>query len=348
MAIRTFFRVIPVLLALLACGRAQQTISTIPAGYVTLTIPGTDTGGGSTTLSFKALGLVRPVEFEGTATAVTANTIACASAGWTDDQFDGANGAYYVEITGPTGTAGLGTTYDISATSAATQTITLAQPLAAGADNNLTFRIRKHWTLASVFGAQDESGLQGGFATTADLVTIYSGDAYHNYYYSQGGLAGVGWRLDTDDATDRSGLVLLAEEGLLIKRRQPGTLTMRLLGEVKTGQTSIPIFPGLNLLGNPYAAPMTLTSSNLYTGDPATGLAGGFASTADQVLIYNGASYDTYYYSTGGLSGTGWRRVNDDQTDRGSTPLPLGSAFLIRRVGSSALNWVVPSHPASQ
>jgi hypothetical protein len=92
---------------------------------------------------------------------------------------------------------------------------------------------------------------------------------------------------------------------------------------------------------------MTLGSSNLYTGDSATGLAAGFSTTADQVLIYNGVNYDIYYYSSGGSPGSGWRKVTGDTADASATPIPAGSSFLVKRINPGSFNWVSPQHPAS-
>src|SRR3954454_19900126 len=162
---------LPRLLCLLAplfgllCQAAAQSAATGPVGFLTLNIAGADTGG-TTALSFKALGLLQPAEFQALATAVSGNTISCAGAGWATDKYNGANGAFYVELIGPAGTPGLGTMYDIVATNGSTQTITLGQNLASGIANNAGFRIRKQWTIASVFGATNDKGLQGGFAST--------------------------------------------------------------------------------------------------------------------------------------------------------------------------------------
>jgi hypothetical protein len=119
------------------------------------------------------------------------------------------------------------------------------------------------------------------------------------------------------------------------------------MGAVKTGQTSFPVVPGQNNLANPYAAPMTLASSNLYTGSVASGLAAGFESTADVVLIHNGTSYDIYYYSSGGTPGVGWRQVNGGSVDMSAIPIPVGTSFIVKRYNSTSFNWVSPQHPSS-
>jgi len=315
-------------------------------GFITLPINGA-AAGGQTALSFRSLGVARPIEFRGAATSdVTpgSSQITCTTASWTADRFNGTNGKYYLEIVGPAGTPGAGTMYDIVTTNALTHTLTLDQSLSNAVTGKPSFRIRKHWTLGSVFGLANEGGLTGGFATTADVVMVYSGGLYTRYYYSLA--AGqIGWRKGTDTATDQSGTVLYPDDGLLISRQDTSATQVVLKGAVKTGQTSFPVLAGLNILGNPYAAPMTLAASNLYLGDGATGLTAGFATTADLVLIYNGTRYETYYYSAGGTPGVGWRKVAGDGSDQGATQIPVGTAFIVQRKNGGAFNWVIPQFP---
>lgn len=322
---------------------AQTTATTDPVGFITLNVAGTGGAGGSS-LSFRGLSLTRPVEYQGSAESVTANSVTDNEATWTDNQFNGTNGAYFLEITsGP----GAGTTYDITATTAATKTVTLAQNLGAGIAAPVVFKIRKHWTIAAVFGAANEAGLQGGTSTSADQLLLWNGTGYDIYYYQTSGLGGTGWRQAGAPAVDASGTKLVMEELLLLKRGQATAVNVVLMGAVKTGQTSVPVFNGNNFLGNVYAAPMTLQSSGIYTGNPATGLAGGSSVTADQILLWNGTGYDIYYYQTSGLGGTGWRRAGAPSTDASATPLPVGSGFIVKRTNSGAFNWVIPQHPAT-
>jgi uncharacterized protein (TIGR02597 family) len=199
---------------------AQTTATTDPVGFITLNVAGTG-GASANALSFKGLGLTRPVEYQGSAETVTANTLVDNEATWTNDQFNGANGACYVEITsGP----GAGTTYDIAGTTAANKTITLSQNLAQGVANGVTFKVRKHWTVASVFGANNEGGLQSGNSTTADQIRIYNGSTYDTYYFSSGGLVGTGWRKAGDNPanTDRSGVQIPVGSSVIVTRKAQG------------------------------------------------------------------------------------------------------------------------------
>jgi uncharacterized protein (TIGR02597 family) len=297
--------------------------------------------------------------YQGSAETVGASSLTDNEATWTDNQFNGPNGAYFLEIVRPTGQAiavsGEGTTYDIATTVAASKTITTLQPLATGVTTGAVFKIRKHWTIASVFGPANEGGLGAGNSSTADQILIWNPVTlgYDTYYYSSGGLVGVGWRkAGSSPANQDAGpSVIYPDDGVIINRQQAANVGLVLMGAVKTGQTSIPIANGVNFIGNVYAAPITFADSGLYTGDPATGVASGNSSTADQVLIWDPVAlgYNIYYYSAGGLVGVGWRKSGSvpANQDASATPIPVGQSVVVKRNAAGGFNWVVPQHPAT-
>ncbi len=325
---------------------AQTTATTDPVGFITLALSGSSNSG----LTFSSLGLTRTVSYQGSAETISANSLTDNEATWADGQFNGVSGAFYVEITsGP----GAGQMYDISATTAASKTITLSQNLVAGVAAPVSFKVRQHWTLASVFGAANEGGLTGGTSTTGDQILIYNGAGYDTFYYSTGGLVGVGWRrIGSAPANqNQAATVLYPEDGLVVKRNGSTAANVVLMGSVKTGQTSIAVNVGINIVANVFASGQTLASSLLYTGSSTTGLASGSSSTADQVLLWNSStsSYDTFYYSSGGLVGTGWRRVGSvpANQDQSGVALPVAASLIVNRKNATAFNWVAPQHPAS-
>jgi len=328
-----------------SCGSClfAQEAKTDPVGFITLSVAQAN---GGQQLSFKGLGMTQPVEYQGSAEAVGANTLTDNDSAWTDDQFNGAAGAYYVEIVANANGngAGVGTTYDIVDTNgpagAPAKTITLDKPLASGVANGAIFKVRKLWTIATVFGAANQFGLAAGTESTADKVEILNGAAYDSFYYSNGGEAGTGWRKVGAGAADQANATILPEEGLVIVRTQATAVNVVLLGAVKIGTTSFPISQGLNILSNPYAAPLKLKDSGLYNADPLKGIVGGTASTADEVRIYNGTGYDTYFYSTSGLAGTGWRKAGAGSADQQNVEIPVGASFLVTRRAGSAFSWV--------
>ncbi len=333
--------------SLISTAQAQTTATTDPVGFITLNIAGTG-GAGANKISFKGLGLTRPVEYQGSAetSAQATNFIVDDQATWTTGQFEGANGSFFVEIT--SGTAA-GTTYDVVSTDAATKKITLAQNLANGVANGTTFKVRKHWTITAVFGASNTAGLTGGEDTsTADQLLIWNGTGYTVYYYQElpPALGGTGWRSAANAFADAGGTSVYPDDGLVVKRISASNVNLVVMGAVKTGSTSFPIQSGINIVSNVYAAPMTLDSCGIV----ASGLtAGEDTSTADQVLLWNGSGYDVYYFQDlpPALGGQGWRSASNAFTDAGATSIGVGTSIVVKRSLGGAFDWKIPQHPAT-
>lgn len=177
-----------ILLASVSSAFAQMQVID-PVGMIKLNVAGTG-GAASYYQSLLGLGLTLEVAFQSRAETISINTLTDNEAAWSNNQFNGANGAHYLEIlSGP----GTGTTYDIVGTSATTKQLTLVQNLAAGITAPVTFNVRKHRTIANVFGPNNEGGLAGGSLALADQISIYNpGVGYNTYYYQTSGSGGVG------------------------------------------------------------------------------------------------------------------------------------------------------------
>lgn len=335
-------------LPLLAPVGAQNTATTDPVGYITLNVTGT-TGGSQRKISFSGLGLTRPVVYQGSAETASGTQLVDNEANFTALNLTGAGNAHYVEIVAEGQGDGLGTTYDIA--SASGTTITLAQPLASNVSGPVTIRIRPHWTLNSIFGSNNEAGLvESAGVVDADQVQIWTGSGYKIAYFQNATapLGGRGFRSTDDSYLDIGNDPIYPEDGLIFKRIGNGDLKVVLLGAVKLGASSIPVQSGINIFSNQYATDMTLDSSQLYKSD-GTGLVGGDGSSnADQVLLWNGSGYDIYIYQIAApaLGGTGWRSLNDTYEPAGATKIPLGSAFVVKRLLGGAFDWKAPQHPA--
>lgn len=174
-------------------------------GFAAFDVPGASQAG-TPQLSMKGIGLIRSIEYQGTAEAIRGKTLTDKQAVWTNNQFNPpkatlATATHYLEITsGPMA----GALFDIVQTDAAHHTLTVAQVLPAKIGSNAGFRVRMHWTLASLLGVANQAGLQSGDEATADLVSIYNGKRYDNFYYSNGA-AGNGWRRVGGGNVDMSG-----------------------------------------------------------------------------------------------------------------------------------------------
>lgn len=318
-----------------------------PVGIMTLNVAGMGSGSSPQYTSF-GLGLTRPVLSQGTVDQFGTNTIVNNEDGWTDNEFNSygtVSNPCYVEFTSG---VNAGVVLDIAATSASSRSITTVQNLPSGVAVGDQFKIRQHWTIGSVFGANDQSGLGAGTVTSADEILIWNTgtQAYDIYYYQTSGVGGIGWRKGGSPTVDASTTPIAPFAGLTIKRQQAANFSFVICGSVKTGQSSIPIVPGNNAVANVYATSMTLGDSGLYTGNAATGIAGGTITTADQVLTWDGIGYNVYYYQTFGVSGVGWRS-SSNQTDVSGTVIPAGTSVVINRKASSSFSWVSPQHPSN-
>ncbi len=336
---------------------SAQSVTTDPVGFVNTNIQGT---GGTTAnaLTLVGLSVTQPVSFQGTVGSYNGAThiLTPSNGTFTTDQFNGANGAFFVEITSG---ASAGLLSDITATTASPSSITTADDLSAQISSGQSFKIRKHWTLQSVFGPNANTNNQvilgtGATASAADEVLVYDRPStqYITYYYKVGGVfGGDGWRSTTGAnplVTDVSGTVLRITDGTILRRKLSAAVTLSLPGAVKLGPTERTVLGGLNLFGDLYASGATLANSGLYDpAHPETSLqAGATPSSADQLLLYDGTQYVTYYYKVGGVfGGDGWRSTsgaNPLSTDVSTTPLPAGTGIIIKRLSTVAFLWTAP------
>lgn len=321
-----------------------------PVGFLTETIA----GGGSVSspkLSVLSPTLVAKSEWEGLITDVSANgtgpsTVSVAGSPWVADQFDGANGRFYVEIVSAENSGYLA---DISTT--ATSSVVTADNLAAVARVGDTIKIRKHVTLGDFLGETNAAGLQGSDdPTTADEVLIYKGATATSYFYYTGSPGyPAGW-YDVDFTLapgEAAKAVIAPGEGVVVKRKGGSPVAFRFSGTAKTRNTLLPIWGGLNVVGTASAKSLTLATSGLYTGDSGTGItASDDPSTADEVTLYTPSGEKTYFYFSGypGYP-AGWYdsdfALAPGEAD--GIAIPPGTALAISRKAGPAFYWAAPS-----
>lgn len=226
----------------------------------------------------------------------------------------------------------------ITQTLAVGKELVLDKPVAAQVADGAKVRLWKLWTLADVFGATNTRGLVGGTSpTAADVIMLPNGSDFLRYFYSTGGAQGTGWRLVGGGTANQASVRVPFAGGMIIQALAARSVV--LVGQVKTGKTRVTLQTGRNFVANlcpvnagganPSAAGLTLATSGLQ----GFLTAGRVSALADLVLIWNGVGYNQYFYATGGLAGTGWRRVGGGTTDQGGVALPDG-AFVIQRRGA--------------
>lgn len=280
----------------------------------------------------------------GIASVVADSSLVDASVQWAENQFNGENGAHFVEVVKVSGISShpmVGTRREIVGTGPITLTVDQPWPEISGI---VTYRIVRHMAVRS----NTSGNLRTGSPLTADYFQLWDGETYETYYYQTSGIGGIGWRKSGDQFSDAGDTVIDLGQAIIFRRGEDVPLSLVVRGFVKDGITPLQVEPGFNFLANPYASSMTLASSGLHTGNVNTGIAGGNLLTGDQILIWRGAIYDTYFYQSSGLGGVGWRWVGNLFADAGSAVIPEGSSVIIRRQKDIPFTWRVPPHPMPQ
>jgi hypothetical protein len=213
-----------------------------------------------------------------------------------------------------------------------TDTITIGGTGSSSPYASSTFIVRKAATLSTVFGTSNEVGLlAGASAAVADVILVPSpsGSGFDEYFYSNGGFFGVGWRKSGAGAVNQANSPISYIDGVYLFRRGATPLTFTIAGEVKLKKSSLPVTSGFGTYSSVYPVGVNLANSGLQ----ASLTQGASATAADVVLIPTAVGFDEYFYSNGGFFGVGWRKSGAGATDQGNITLP--SAYLIQRRGAA-------------
>jgi len=225
-------------------------------------------------------------------------TISSASVTDSDADFSTlAAGTYVLEITD-----GSGIVQEVSAFASGTQ-ISTSDDLSSAVPSGATYNLRAASTLASVFGANNEAGLDSGFAGTvgADQVWLVNGTDFDRYYYDTFNASTFvpAWVRISDGAiVDPSTITMFYTDGFIIVGDGTANNQVVVSGAVKTTNTEYALMSSFNYLSSVSPAGATLAST--FGANNESGLGAGFGGTvgADQVWIPNGTDFDRYYYDT--------------------------------------------------
>jgi hypothetical protein len=321
---------------------AQTTVATNPVGFINITVQGGSVA--QPAINVISPTLTNPIAFQSTVASVSGTTITINGASFTANQFNGANGEFYVEDVAAS-QGGAGVLADITATGS--NSVTTAQNISSLVTVGDTIVIRQHITINQFLGAQNTYGLLGSNsdATTADDILIFSGTTPSTYWYYTGtppSLSDAGWY---DVFFNPAGSVTIApSEAVVIQRRGAGNVIITSTGAVKTGNTLFPVVAGANYLGTVSAQGLTLATSGLYNGNSGIKGSASDATTSDQVLLYSAGALNTYWYYTGtppSLSDAGWYDVFFNPA--GNVSLSPGAGMIVNRIEGGPFNWTLPA-----
>ena len=353
--------------ATLMGGYANAQSVTDPVGFHTLTVFGSNDG--SSRFSLISPGLVNAIEFAGAATANTFDagtgqgTISVADTPFTSGEFDEvadstrANGvaepgfiAFYVEIT-TDGDPEEGAWANILSNTDGTLVIDRDLSAAGGTP---TIAIRKHVTVADMFGATNEAGLDPGpSANEADQISLFANGVSRVFFYDD--TADFEGYIDATFAA-RDNTPIEPQQAVYVNRRLAGDVVFTREGFVKVGPTKLQINGGFNAVAVPRAVGFnddsepvfTLGESNLFDGDDAANsvVPGAGANVADTVSVpqANG-DFGVFFFDDTLNPATnepfGWSDAAF--ADANNVVLDNGTGFLLNRTTNPSFMWTVPA-----
>ena len=288
---------------------AQTVVYSDIVGYNTITASAN--GGSGTKYSLLAVNLLNAPSFVGSLNG----SLTAAAGSFTAGQFNQGTtyAKYYAEITSG---SNAGSQADIVSNTTDTLIVVGNSSFQTAVGAGATVTIRKHRTMADVFGgsagsatATDVVIAKGATLGAADNVIVKEAGVDKAFYYSSSTLK-PGWRDSSSVlSTDRP---IYPNQGLMIARKSNSDAPITVVGSVKTGVSFIDLPAGYNLVSLPAPSDMTLPS--LFGGSAGTAAAtdvkiakGATLGAADNILVAKtDGTYETYYYSSSTLK-PGWR-----------------------------------------
>lgn len=328
---------------LLGSSAGAQTVASRPVGFLVQTIPEGQTRAFSVPFDAELSSLAGTV---GRLTAVGAAFVENSAAGWIPGAFSAVGTPYFLRLTSGAHT---GRVFRIIAPANTATRLNLANDgldlttlaLAVGGANGTGYEIIPGDTLASFFGtanAGDALVVQGaGDPIAADLVQVWGGAAWLNFYYNT---TWSRWARDSDAVTDpsRNDFLLRSDRGVMLVRRGTTPLTLAVVGRVLgTPQRAIHARTenALTFLATMQAGDITLGALALQRADRTEGWrSSADPAEADLLLVWSGATWFSFFHNN--LAGH-WQRVGDATPDRDDFTIAAGTPVFVQRraVGAS-------------
>jgi uncharacterized protein (TIGR02597 family) len=330
-----------ILCAIAPVVHAQTTATTVPAGFITRTIPAAANAStpSNTTVSIP---LYRsPDHVSAVATLDSSNQVTLSGATWTAGQFSSASAPRLLRVkTSTAAPANVGKFLLISANT--TNQLTLSLPAGvANVNSELsvgdTCEIVPANTLGSVFGtASNPPQLTGGATPdVADNVLLWDGSTWLTYFWT--GTLGTPnniWKRTGN--IDRSNTIIYPDEAAFVIRRDTtSAATLTLMGTVpSTSERTDIAASGSTFISNRF--PVDATLGGLGLQNIPGWLAGATPDVADKVYIWDVAlaTWATYFWTgTVGTPNNIWKKTGN--IDRSNTPIPVGTGVFVSHAGSA-------------
>jgi len=327
---------------------SAQTVATVPAGAVTVTIAaGTGTTKTLSLLSLPLLDLPNVAgQTSGRITGVTATTITNSGAAWTAGQLSTAATPYVLRITSgaaagrtfllSTATASTATTVTIDATeSINTNLTTLGITVGASGD---TYQLFPCDTISSLFGTPASTGIIAGTsAANADNLILNVNSLSASYFYSS---TSNRWTRATIGNPDASNVAVRPDAGVNFNRLGNSAIILTALGSVPaTVRKAVVSNSGLTYLAQGWPTDTTLLASGIQNTPNWT--ANSTVATSDTVQIMISGQNRVYWFD-----GTNWRRQTIGSPISDAQVIPSGANVILNQrgvqIGTSILAQTLP------
>jgi uncharacterized protein (TIGR02597 family) len=253
-------------------------------------------------------------------TSVSGSTIKAGTPAWRSGQF--VSEVHYLKFrTGPN----VGRYFTVTANTA--DTLTVSAPGVVISENQV-FEIFPAQTLGSLFGTTSVPLQTGTSEASADLVRLHNGTAWNTYFHT-----GTQWQL-SGGTSSQNGTVIRPEQGIILVTNGVSPVSLALRGSVSiTSEASVIPGTGEALVAN--RLPFDTTLSALKIQSLAGWTKGASASVADNLMRWNGSSWNVYYHT-----GARWQMAGSQESQDGAS-LPAGESLLIRRRDGSTASAAV-------
>ena len=338
-----------ILCSLIAPALFAQTATTTPVGFVTVTIPAaTDASTPSNTVV--SVPLYGTADYVSTVATIDSTTqFTMTGAAWIAGAYANASAPRLVRVKTSTTAAHVGRFFLISGNTVNQLTVTLpvtVTDVATTLSVGDSCEIVPANTLGSVFGtAATPPTLTGGTSpNVADNVLIFDGTTWQTYFWTGATGSPVNiWK--KTGPLDRSSTVIFPDEAVFVIRRDiTAAATVTLMGTVpSTAEQTDIAAAGSTFLSNRF--PVDATLGGLGLQSLPSWVAGASPTTADNVLIFDGTTWQTYFW-TGAVGSPVniWKKTGP--LDRSSTPIPTGTGvFIIHAGAAAALTQTLPYVP---
>lgn len=218
----------------------------------------------------------------------------------------------------------------------------------ASVSTPVEYEVRPQATLASVFGPNNESGLEAGDGGSfgADQVWLWNGAGWSKYYYDNfapPAFTSQTWvDLNAASPVDPTAIAVPYDQAFIVN--SSSGIDIYNSGHLKMTPTQLRLNAGLNPACAVFPLDMTLAVAfgAMNEGGLATGA--GSAAGADQVWILNGVTLNKYYFDQYGPTtfAPAWVELGGSEVDPATITLPYG--YFIYSPAANDIIQGVPSY----